>query len=168
MIYINIPKQALSVLSGNRVLKTYLVSTSQYGVGSKSGSNKTPLGLHRIFSKIGRNVPVGGIFRRRRYTGKVAKIFRKPRAERADQITTRILRLEGLEKGKNRGKDIDSFRRCIYIHGTPEEWLVGKPASHGCIRMKNKDIIELFDLVKRGTEVRLDQVVRRLKRRKYA
>lgn len=137
------------------MLKTWPVSTSQYGTGCKNGSNKTPTGLHRIVSKIGRNAPMGGIFKRRRFTGKVARIFRRPRTERVDQITTRVLRLEGLEEGKNRGGDIDTLRRCIYIHGTPEEWLIGRPASHGCIRMKNKDVIKLFDLVKRGTLVQI-------------
>ena len=155
MINISIPKQSLSLLFCDQVLKAYPISTSQYGVGCKSGSNKTPLGLHRVVSKIGRNVPVGGVFRRRRFRGKIARIFHKPIAQRLDQITTRILRLEGLEEGRNRGEGVDTYRRCVYIHGTPEEWLIGKLASHGCIRMRNKDIVELFSLVKRGILVRI-------------
>jgi len=120
----------------------------KYGTGNRWGSNKTPLGLHRIVSKIGRNASKGTIFRRRRNTGKIARGRRE-----GDLITTRILRLAGLEKGRNKGKGKDSFQRCIYIHGTSEDNLVGKPVSHGCIRMKNRDIIELFDLVKRGSLV---------------
>lgn len=156
-IYISILKQRLSVTFGNRVLRIYSISTSQYGVGFKSGSNKTPTGLHRIVSKIGRNVPLGGLFRKRRYTGKVVRIFRKPCIKRVDQIITRILRFEGLEEGRNRGGNVDTFKRCIYIHGTPEEWLIGKPASHGCIRMRNKDIVELFSLVRRGVLVEIQR-----------
>lgn len=155
MVKINVPKQKLSLVSGDRVLRSWSVSTSQYGVGCNNGSNKTPLGLHRIVSKIGRNIPEGGVFRRRRFTGEIAKIFRKPRVKRVDQITTRILRLEGMEEGRNQGEGVDTYKRCVYIHGTPEEWRIGKPASHGCIRMKNKDIIELFSLIKRGTLVRI-------------
>ena len=125
------------------------ISTSKYGAGNKAGSNKTPLGLHRIVSKIGRNACIGTIFKRRRNTGKIVRFSNYS----GDLITTRILRLEGLERGVNKGKGIDSFRRCIYIHGTPEEKFIGKPASHGCIRMKNRDIIHLFEIIKRGTRV---------------
>ena len=81
----------------------------------------------------------------------------KNKKKAVDLITTRILRLEGLEPGINKGKGIDSFKRCIYIHGTPEEWLIGRPASHGCIRMKNGDVIGLFDLVKRDTLVKIER-----------
>jgi hypothetical protein len=103
-----------------------------------------------ICSKIGRKARLGSIFRNRRNTKKIAKIgsdFDK------DLITTRILRLQGLAQTENKGKGIDTFSRCIYIHGTAEEHLIGKPASHGCIRMKNRDIIELFALVPRSTVV---------------
>ncbi len=154
-LIINISKQTLSLVCEDKMIKSWPVSTSQYGVGCKSGSNKTPIGLHRIVSKLGRNVPVGGVFKKRRYTKEVAKIFHQAPVGRVDKITTRILRLEGLEEGKNRGDDVDTYRRCVYIHGTPEEWLIGQPASHGCIRMRNKDIIELFGLIKRGVLVRI-------------
>jgi hypothetical protein len=103
-----------------------------------------------ICSKIGRKARLGSIFRNRRNTKKIAKIgsdFDK------DLITTRILRLQGLEPTENKGKGIDTFHRCIYIHGTAEEHLIGKPASHGCIRMKNKDIVELFALIPLNTVV---------------
>ena len=134
-------------------MKSYSVSTSRYGTGNRSGSNKTPLGRHRIINKLGRNVSLGAIFKQRRNTGKVFKGCKGG----SDLITTRILRLEGLEKGLNKGKGIDSFQRCIYIHGTPEEKLIGKPASHGCIRMRNRDIIELFNYVKRNTLVKINR-----------
>ena len=140
----------LYVNAGDKIKKSYEVSTSKYGVGNKMGSNKTPLGLHRIAGKFGRNARLGAIFKKRRLTGKLVKL-----GAGGDLITTRILRLEGLDKGINKGKGIDSFQRCIYIHGTPEEKLIGKPVSHGCIRMRNRDIVELFSLVKRNTLVEI-------------
>lgn len=146
-----ISKQKLILSKDDKIVKYYPVSTSKYGIGNKIGSNKTPLGLHRIASKIGRNACFGAIFKRRRNTGKIARVNKGS----GDLITTRILRLEGLQRGINKGKGIDSFQRCIYIHGTPEEKLIGKPTSHGCIRMKNSDIIKLFSLVKRGTLVEI-------------
>lgn len=147
-----ISKQRLFIMDKARLLSSYPISTSKYGVGNRAGSNKTPLGLHQIVSKIGRNASLGAVFKHRRNTGKIAKCCMK-----GDLITTRILRLAGLEKGINKGRGIDSFQRCIYIHGTPEEDLIGRPASHGCIRMKNRDIIILFDLVKRNTLVRISK-----------
>jgi lipoprotein-anchoring transpeptidase ErfK/SrfK len=146
IILVNISKQKLYLVKDAKVVKVYPVSTSKFGIGNKEGSNKTPLGLHRIVSKIGRNANRGEIFTARRRTGKIARRVRKVKE---DLITTRILRLEGLEKRVNKGKGIDSFKRCIYIHGTPQEHLIGRPASHGCIRMKNKDIMQLFTLVPR-------------------
>lgn len=150
-IKVKISEQKLYLASGNKLIKDYSISTSKYGIGNKIGSNKTPLGLHRIASKIGRKARFGAIFKRRRNTGKIARINKGT----GDFITTRILRLKGLQRGINKGKDIDSFRRCIYIHGTPEEKLIGKPASHGCIRMNNSDIIKLCSLVKRGMLVEI-------------
>lgn len=151
MIKIFVKRQILYLLENNQIVKHWAISTSKYGTGNKSGSYKTPLGEHRIVSKVGGNARLGTIFKKRRNTGKIAKVGK----DRGDLITTRILRLEGLQNGINKGKDVDSFKRCIYIHGTPEERLIGKPASHGCIRMKNHDIIELFNLVRRGTPVQI-------------
>ncbi len=150
-IVVQISGQKLFLFSDKKKIKSYSISTSRYGIGNMIGSNKTPLGLHRIVSKIGRNVRSGTIFRKRRNTGKVARVNK----DCGDLITSRILRLEGLGKGINKGKGIDSFQRCIYIHGTPEEESIGKPASHGCIRMRNRDIIDLFNLVKRNTLVEI-------------
>jgi len=155
-VVIQISRQRLSLFKNNRFIKSYPVSTSKYGIGNQFGSNKTPLGLHRIISKIGRNAPSGAIFKKRRNTSKIFKVYKK-KEKAVDLITTRILRLEGLEPGINKGEGIDSFKRCIYIHGTPDEGLIGKPASHGCIRMKNRDIVGLFDLVKRDTLVKIER-----------
>ena len=150
-IKVKISEQKLYLISGNKLIKDFPISTSRYGIGNKISSNKTPLGLHRIVSKVGRNACLGAVFKRRRNTGKIARINK----DSGDLITTRILRLEGLQRGINKGKGIDSFRRGIYIHGTPEEKLIGKPASHGCIRMRNSDIIRLYRLVRRGTLVEI-------------
>jgi len=152
-VRIDISKQRMTLFDDECRVKLFGISTSKFGVGSKSGSNKTPLGLHQIVSKIGKNAVLGAVFVRRRKTGEVARISRRIGRASKDLITTRILWLKGLEPGVNCGEGIDSFRRCIYIHGTPDEGLIGRRASHGCIRMKNKDIVMLFGLVTRGTIV---------------
>jgi lipoprotein-anchoring transpeptidase ErfK/SrfK len=136
--------------SDRQEIKTYPISTSKYGIGSEAGSNKTPLGAHRIKDKIGDGAPKGMIFKARRSTGQIAEM----NVEGAgDLVTTRIMWLTGLEPGKNSGRGIDSYRRYIYIHGTAEENKIGQKASHGCVRMYNDDVIDLFDLVTEGTEV---------------
>jgi hypothetical protein len=150
-ILVSISKQKLYLIKDKKTIKTYPVSTSKYGIGNKDMSYKTPLGLHRIVSKIGKNAKFCDVFKSRRRIKKIAKL--NIRDIDQDLITTRILRLQGLERGINHGKGIDTYERCIYIHGTPQENLIGKPASHGCIRMKNRDIIELFNLVKIKTPV---------------
>lgn len=151
-IIVRIGRQRLYLVRGRKVIESYLVSSSRFGIGNESGSNKTPLGRHVIGQKIGQGAKLGTIFRARRNTGRIARIWKRRRTT-ADQITTRILRLKGLEPGINKGRGIDSLKRHIYIHGTPAESLLGTPASSGCIRMANKDIVELFDLVNRGTIV---------------
>lgn len=152
-LLVSIDNQEMYVIKNDSVEKTYRISTSKYGVGSKAGSNKTPLGVHRIAEKIGKDAKLNTIFVGRKDSGKLAAIIKDPVDVEADNITTRILWLDGLEPGINRGKGIDSHSRFIYIHGTPEEGLIGIPASHGCIRMYNNDVMELFDLVKVGTLV---------------
>ncbi len=147
-ILVILSAQRLYLLEREEIIKSYPVSTSKFGHGQEKNSFKTPLGLHRIYRKIGEGVPVGGVFVARKFTGKVAKI-----PSPGDLITTRILWLEGLEEGRNLGGDVDTRERFIYIHGTPEEDLLGKPASRGCIRMGNKDILELFEMVEEGTPV---------------
>ncbi|MEN2997914.1 MAG: L,D-transpeptidase [Brevinematia bacterium] len=137
----------------NTVLREYPISTSKYGIGNKEGSGKTPLGKHRIVKKVGMGEPIGTVFRNLRKTGEIATIYYDSTDIESDPVITRVLVLEGLEKGVNKGRGIDSLSRGIYIHGTHEEGLIGKPASHGCIRMRNKDIMELFELVDIGTLV---------------
>ena len=156
-IVIDISEQKLYLLKGFKIVRIYPVSTSRYGVGGEEGSFKTPLGMHRVFEKIGYGALLGTIFERRKNTGKIARIYTDNTDLPEDIITTRIIRLEGSEEGVNKGKGVDSLRRFIYIHGTPEEGLIGKPASRGCIRMKNRDIIELFDLIDVGTLVEIRQ-----------
>lgn len=149
-LVVDVSEQLLYVLKENVIDSTFPISTSKYGIGNQIGSNKTPPGLHRIKRKIGSKVPLGGILRGRHFTGKKAKIYTDSTDVNEDLVLTRVLWLEGLEEGRNRGTGIDTFRRCIYIHGTNEEGLIGKPSSHGCIRMKNTDVITLFNLVSEG------------------
>lgn len=152
-VFVSVKYQNMYLIEDDIILKKYKVSTAKKGVGNANGSEKTPIGLHRISKKIGKGVPLGGRFVSRRYTGKKAKIYKDETKSKTDDITTRILWLEGLEDGLNRGKNIDSRERYIYIHGTSEEGLIGTPQSHGCIRMKNVDVKELFAIVDEGTPV---------------
>ena len=110
----------------------------------------TPIGLHKIKTKIGDNIPENGIFKYRNYSGKITEIEYQPIKTGLDIISSRIITIEGLEEGLNKGGNVDSFDRNIYIHGTNEEGVIGKPASHGCIRMKNQDVIKFYNLVSPG------------------
>ena len=146
-------RQKLVAAHGGKVLKTFPVSTSRFGAGNLLNSEKTPLGRHRIAQKIGAGAPVNTIFKNRVDTRSVSAVNLSDQPAVEDRITSRILWLEGLEPGVNRGKGVDSHRRQIYIHGTPDEGLIGRPASHGCIRMRNADVVQLFDWVEVGTVV---------------
>lgn len=150
-----VAEQRIYLFEKDRVIKRYSISTSKYGVGNRQGSQKTPLGRHRIAQKIGQGAALYTIFRERENTGVLAKPDSANLGGSDDVITSRIMWLEGLEPGLNKGKGVDTFERCIYIHGTAEEDLIGQRASHGCVRMKNSDIAELFDLVYVGTAVRI-------------
>lgn len=152
-IYVDVKNQMLFYVRDEKLEDLFEISTSKYGVGQLEGSEQTPGGLHIIRSKIGNNVPYGGIIKYRAYTGKVASIECDPISIGTDDCTTRILWLGGAEYGFNSGGKQDSHARHIYIHGTPEEGLLGIPSSHGCIRMGNGEIISLFDRVKEGTAV---------------
>lgn len=152
-IYVAIKRQKLYFIKADRVQSSYSISTSKFGTGFLLNSEQTPLGLHRISHKTGDKTPLGGIIKGVDFTGKMAKIETEPVETGKDEVTTRAIRLEGFEPGINKGGKKDSFNREIYIHGTPEEGLIGTPASHGCVRMKNLDIIELFNSVKEGTFV---------------
>lgn len=137
----------------DQLLGEFPVSNATKGVGNLSGSEKTPLGAHRISERFGDGASLGTIFTARRNTGKIAKIIKEAVDLPEDLVTTRILWLDGLEPGKNQGGNVDSHSRYIYIHGTPEEGLIGQPASHGCVRMKNKDVIKVFQAAPLGTLV---------------
>ncbi len=152
-VRVDLGAQTLEVLDGDRSVARYPVSTARLGPGEDQDSERTPRGRHEIRAKIGADEPEGAVFVGRRPTGEVCtpEVF-KADPER-DWILTRILWLRGLERGRNRGARVDSMRRYIYIHGTPDEEALGSPASHGCVRMRNADVIELFDHVEPGTPV---------------
>ncbi len=154
-IMVSVGEQKLYLYSDGELVNSYPVSTSRYGTGNKSGSYKPPPGLHRVARKIGDGEPAGTVFRGRVRTGEITEIYYDGRTSEGDYILTRILRLEGLEPGINKGEGIDSYSRFIYIHGTKEEGLIGQPVSSGCVRMRNKDVIELFDIVEEGTLVEI-------------
>lgn len=138
---------------GDLLLRQYPVSTAVNGVGEAEGSYCTPRGRHRIAEKIGAGLPLGSAFRSRQPTGEIWTPELDAANPGRDWILTRILWLDGLEPGKNQGGSVDTHARYIYIHGTHEEHRLGTPASHGCVRMANADVAELFDLVDVGTPV---------------
>ena len=140
---------------GDMLIRQYPVSTASNGVGEQNGSFCTPRGRHRIAEKIGAGAPLFAAFKSREPTGEIWTPELDAANPGRDWILTRILWLEGLEPGKNQGGTVDTHHRYIYVHGTHEEHKIGTPASHGCIRMKNADVAELFGLVKVGTEVRI-------------
>ncbi len=152
-INIDISKQRLFVMKNDQIVSSYPISSSKYGEGSKQNSFKTPLGHHKIKEMIGSNAKINTIFKSRIKTNKQAKIEQNPIFTNDDYITSRIIWLDGQESGINKGSGVDSFSRYIYIHGTHEEGMIGSKASHGCIRMFNNDVIELYDTVKIGTDV---------------
>jgi predicted GNAT family N-acyltransferase len=151
---IYIDRQRLDLLdSAGRIVKTYSVSTAKNGPGERYGSECTPRGLHGVRAKIGAGCPPNTVFVRRRPTGEIWTPELAREHPGRDWMLTRILWLSGRERGFNRGGDVDSLRRKIYIHGTGDEATLGTPASHGCIRMSNAGVVELFDRLAVGTEV---------------
>ena len=153
ILYVSIKRQKIFYIKNDIIKLTYTISSSKFGIGNKENSNKTPIGLHRIKEKHGEKTPVNGLLIGRLFYGNIAEIHHEKTKSNADEITSRILWLEGIEKGINKGDGIDSYERYIYIHGTSEEGLLGKPASHGCIRMSNKDVIDLYKKIEVGTLV---------------
>ena len=155
-IYIGINRQKLYHVKKGSLLKIYDVSTALNGAGNDAQSFKTPIGLHEIHEKIGNDLPIGALFKHKHFTGDILQISADtvPLDSVCDAITTRIMTLKGLENGVNFGSSkYDTKYRGIYIHGTNAEGLIGKPASHGCIRMRNADIIELFNSINVGCKV---------------
>lgn len=145
--------QQLFFYRDDQLFKTYVISTAKNGLGEVKNSFQTPRGLHMIRAKIGANAPVNAIFKERRFNGEVYTKEMHEQFPGRDWILTRILWLSGLEPGKNRLGNVDTMQRFIYIHGSPDERPTGNPTSRGCIRMRNQDIIEFFDLVPYGTKV---------------
>lgn len=155
-IEISISKQKLFLTNNDGLVKEYNISSSVYGEGSLEGSYKTPLGRHIVKKMIGEDVPYGGRLIGRVYQGEIFPIYLQDNViVQEDVVQSRIIWLDGLEEGVNKGAGIDSFQRYIYIHGTPEEWRLGQKASKGCIRMSNKDVIELYSLINSGTLVNI-------------
>ena len=155
-IDIAIASQRLTLLADGVLVASYSVSTAANGAGQQQGSGTTPTGAHYVRAMIGRGLPAGTVFVARRPTGEIYT----PDLARAnpdrDWILSRILWLCGTEWGHNRGPGVDTFRRFIYIHGTPDTEPMGAPRSHGCIRMHNSDVIDLFDRVQAGLPVFID------------
>jgi len=147
VIKISIEEQRMYVLEDNRIIRSYPISSSAYGEGQEENSFKTPLGKHNIKTKIGTNVEKYNYFLNRDHVPTKTTIIHDQIDTADDYITSRIMWLTGLEEGFNKGGKVDSFERYIYIHGTHEEGLIGQKASHGCIRMFNHDVIELFELI---------------------
>jgi L,D-transpeptidase YbiS len=144
-IHVSIRKQRLTLMSGRKRLAEYPVSTSRFGLGAKEGSFRTPTGKFRIAEKIGEGMPIGTVFKSRRPVKPTKKALREE-----DLVMTRILWLEGLQR-----RNANTHDRYIYIHGTNHEEKIGLPDSHGCVRMKNADLVELFERVTDGTPVEI-------------
>ncbi|MGB6222710.1 L,D-transpeptidase family protein [Haloferula sp.] len=143
---VSVRDQRMLLVRDGQPVKSYPISTSKFGLSSRSGSNHTPLGKLEVARKIGDGYPKGMVFKSRRPTGEVLK----PNAPGRDPIVGRILWLSG-KQSHNR----NTYGRCIYIHGTPEEWRLGTPASYGCIRMSMKDVVDLYNRVGEGAEVQV-------------
>jgi lipoprotein-anchoring transpeptidase ErfK/SrfK len=141
---VSIPEQKMALYRKGKLIQTYDVSTSKFCISSRSGSNGTPLGLHEVAKKVGGGQPSGMKFKSRRPTGEIVPV----NAPGRDPIVTRILWLKGLESSNR-----NSYSRTIYIHGTPEEWRIGTPASYGCVRMRSRDVIRLYNTVGVGAKV---------------
>ncbi|HLA33485.1 MAG TPA: L,D-transpeptidase [Rhodocyclaceae bacterium] len=152
-IVVCLPQQTLDLIDADRQLRRYSVSTAKNGAGERRGSLMTPRGRHIVRAKVGAGATVNTVFVRRRPTGELWTPELAAAAPDRDWILTRILWLSGTQCGYNRLGEVDTMRRYIYLHGAPDTAPMGAPGSHGCIRMRNDDIIELFDLVPAYTPV---------------
>lgn len=156
-LHVSISQQRLIMLRDGIELANFTISTGKAGAGEKNGSGCTPRGQHYVRACIGAGLPSGTVFVGRRPTGEVYAADLAAHYPDRDWILTRILWLCGKEPGRNRGGDVDSQRRYIYIHGTPDTEPMGVPRSHGCIRMRNTDLIVLFDQVQPGTPILIEE-----------
>src|SRR4051812_46386854 len=145
-VVVSVRDQKLMLLQNGARVSTYPVSTSKFGIGDNSGRMTTPIGTMAVAQKIGDHAPLGAVFHNRRFTGEILK----PNAPGRDPIVSRIIWLRGLE-----ASTAHAFSRCIYIHGTAEERMIGRPASYGCIRMKSKDVVDLYSQLPLGAVVRV-------------
>jgi lipoprotein-anchoring transpeptidase ErfK/SrfK len=145
-VIISVKDQKLMVIENGQRAAVYPVSTSKFGIGDRWGSMATPLGWLQVAEKIGDHAPPGAVFHKRRFTGEILS----PNAPGRDPIVTRIIWLRGLER-----ENANAFNRCIYIHGTPEEKIIGKPASYGCVRMCSKDVADVYSQIEIGALVRI-------------
>ncbi len=146
-IYVDIKAQMLSLFNNKALVASYSISTAKNGFGEEKNSEKTPRGWHCVEKKIGQDAAPNTVFVGRVPTGEIYSAEFAATQPQRDWILTRILWLAGLEEGKNKGGNVDTFERYIYIHGCPDEASFEKPSSHGCIRMHNADVISLFDRV---------------------
>ncbi|HIF18781.1 MAG TPA: L,D-transpeptidase [Cycloclasticus sp.] len=156
-ITINVKQQTLMLYRGDALVKSYTVCTAKNGVGEQFGSECTPRGQHVVRAKIGGNAAIGSVFVGRRFSGEIFQQTLMDESPDRDWILTRILWLSGLEVGKNRLGNVDTMRRFIYIHGAPDKLISEQPSSHGCIRMLNEDVIDLFERIPVGTLVSINE-----------
>ena len=151
-ITIDLKQQTLSL---NKLNKFYVISTGKNGIGEAENSGKTPRGWHTVAEKFGQDLPLNSVFIARQPTGEIYSAQLAAANPDRDWILSRILWLRGLEQGFNLGEGCDTYKRYIYIHGTPESEQMGIPLSHGCIRMRNEEIAELFELIPEGALVHI-------------
>ncbi|MCF6345764.1 MAG: L,D-transpeptidase [Thiomicrorhabdus sp.] len=153
LIVISIASQTLSLYKTDKKVCTFAISSALNGMGGEKNSGKTPLGRHIVRAKIGGNLPIHSVFVGRRPTGEIYSDALARDYPDRDWVLSRILWLSGTERGVNRLGQVDTMQRYIYIHGTPDSEPMGVALSHGCIRMRNQDVMALFDLIDVGTEV---------------
>lgn len=149
-VWVSVDEQMMRVIDGDSVIWEAPCATAERGTGSRKDSFRTPLGWHSVKRKIGAGSPWGQVFRAAK---QVNEIWKPGDTTKEDLVLTRLLWLTGEEPGKNKGGDVDSYARCIYIHGTNDEARIGTPSSHGCVRLRNDDVIALFDMIPEGTMV---------------
>jgi hypothetical protein len=152
-LFIAVKQQMMYCFKNDKPCQSYPISTGKNGLGEHQGSECTPRGWHRIHSRIGLCAPINSVFVCRQWTGEIYTEELAAKFPGRDWILSRILQLDGLEEGRNKGGVVDSLQRYIYIHGTPDSTELGKPGSRGCIRMRNSDLIELVDWVEIDTQV---------------
>jgi len=157
LIRVSTDEQRLQLTDGTEVVLDCRIATARNGVGERNGSECTPRGWHRVRARIGAGCPENTVFVGRRPTGELYSPALKAQHPKRDWILTRVLWLSGLEPGRNRFGTVDTMRRYIYIHGCPDEDEMGVPSSHGCIKMRNAQVIELFDQVPAGTRVLIQE-----------